>query len=456
MVEVAWSIVMITLLIGGSVMSCLQGIKPQPESLSAHKAWFMGLVAGDGNITYLPGRVCQVRIYCGPDQDLVKLATEAFESIYGLWASHKVLPPGKGKRKQDFHFVQCSSRLLVEDLIEENIFGVHRWRVPQKVLAGSTEIRGAWISGFFDAEGCAYHNVERSVRQVTATSVCLEGIAQVSALLTGLEITNTLGLLNKGHGKWSDSHRITIHRKSDLERFRDLVGFRSPRKREKLDQMIASYERDLVHRDVVVDHTPEITRRRKAGETHAEIAEALGLERETVAHLCYREGVEPEGREGNAAGGTRSVGLGPIERLLPKILELRAQKVKDEAIANALGLESVVQVRTAVLRARRDGRIAPVKTRLEEQLPRILALRAEGKTFREIAPILGYPATQGGACTVLGMVSKAKRMGALVEGKIVSGAFDRHRVGRAAFLSDESSVSSSSAATKPRPLERNE
>jgi hypothetical protein len=110
--------------------------------------------------------------------------------------------------------------------------------------------------------------------------------------------------------------------------------------------------------------------------------------------------------------------------------------LKDAAIANALGLENATQVAMAVLRARRKGNATPLVTKLEELLPKILALRGEGKTFREIGESFGHGEGQKAALWAINYVARAKRRGLLgQDGAILPGAFDVHRTGRGVSVS---------------------
>jgi intein/homing endonuclease len=375
-------------------------IKKQPAVLTRDKAWLLGHLAGDGGFVYRPDlRKHAVTVYAGLDRDVVEECSRLFKEIYGAETQIKTRGPGKGKRKNVSYETTCYKRAVVEDLMSCGTFGLTTWRVPDAVLRGSDEIKASWLSGMFDADGSMYFRPEKSVRTINLTSINEPGLRQASALLTILGIRH--GWSDRKHNKedcvkWMDSHAIYLTYHNDLRSFSRLIKFRSPRKQEKLEAALSSYERQVMRTEDVVKHLPEVKRRREAGETHAKIAKDLRLVREVVAELCYRNEIEPKGREGNAAGGTRSVGFGAEEGKLQDVLALRAQGVPLKEIAIRLGFKDQEQgVQGLLQRAVRKGKIKPLgrSTKNKDVVPRIIAMRAEGKKWREIGRALGYEGT---------------------------------------------------------------
>jgi hypothetical protein len=403
------------------VVAGLCAIKPQDTSVSREKAWLLGHIAGDGSVTYKPGRVCQIVVAAGTHLEDAGVIVRKFDEVYGAHATVKAFAPGKGKRTQTNYIVRCSWRLVVEDVLGHGIFGVYRWRIDERVLSAPLDVRAGWVSGFADAEGHVQYIPETFMRRISLTSINHKGLEQVSGILRDLEIDHRWETdRRRGPETRRESYRLILSYHRAIRRFAEVVNFESPRKRDTLALAISTMERDPVHRFAIEDRMSEIQERREAGETHAEIADSMGFERKGVADACYRHGIEPRGREGNADAGRRSNGLGRVERLLPRILELRDQGLKSHEIAKSLGFKGRHVVEGALRRAARKGAI-PHHGRgwkLQVFLPQVNAMRAQGKTFREIGETLSPRRGQTAALWAIGIVQRGKKLSPRAEGAV--------------------------------------
>lgn len=378
-----------------------EAIKKQPPALSEDKTWFLGHLAGDGGFV-VSGRRKEVTVYAGVDQDIAAECVRLFREIYGANSRIVTRKPdpnperGKKARKQISYEVTCSWSGVVDDLLTYAPFGITRWRVPQDVARGTKRGKALWVSGFADAEGHVAYKPEKSRRNVTLTSSNEEGLRQVSALLDDLDIRHGWAKPRrfvKEDGTPGTSFAIYLSYHKDLEAFAKLVGFRSPRKQATLIEAISTYKRKPRRTEDVEKHLDEVQRRRKEGETHVKIAAAVGLTRESVAALCYRHGIEPIGREGNADGGRRSVG----------IVEGRKSKTEPK------------------------GR----GTKSRDAVPRVIALRKEGKGWKEIGRALGHEGTdQQAAVYAMGIVQWAKKRGLWPEGIVRPRGVNAERIPR--------------------------
>ena len=395
-------------------MSRTNEIKVQPAELDEDKAWLLGHLAGDGGV-----RRREVAVYAGPDHQIAMHVVALFSLIYGVPARITPQLPGRDKRKQISYRVDCYSTAAADDILSIGSFGLVKWRVPKIVLDAPENIRCAWLSGMFDADGSMTFKVETSRRTVNLTSVNLAGMDQVSAMLDALGIRHGRAVRKPKLGNWRLSHSIFITYHEDLRRFSDMIGFRATRKQEKLDAALASYQRLVLRTEDVQEHAEEIVRRRRAGETHASIAESLDLSREVVAGVCYRNGAEPEGREGNAAGGTRSVAIGKVERHLATVVELKDQGVPLREIAERVGLRNESAVQSLLQRSARKGEIERYErgTHTRESIDSILRMRGEGKKWREIGRALGHEGTdQQAAVYAMGVLAHGRKLGLVPDG----------------------------------------
>lgn len=386
-------------------------IKPQDPVPSEDKAWLLGHLAGDGSFCN-SGNRRSVSVSAGTDRDVAEMCVKLFQDIYGATTKTLIQSPGKNKRKQESYVVECYWINVVRDLLSIGSFGVANWRVPRVILQGSDENKCAWLSGIFDADGSIYFKPEKGRRTVNLTSINKAGLDQVSELLLGLGIRHGRGF-RKGDGRSRDSYLIYITYHEDLERFAARVGFRSPRKQEKLLLAVSSYVRRVRRSEDVKKHEKEILRRRRQGETHAAIADSLGFIREVVADVCYRNGVEPKGREGNADGGRRSIAPGPSEKKLQDVLALKAQGRTQQEIAQALGFKNPQAVQSLLQRAARKGEIERFarKRTFDQKLSEVIALRRAKKMWAEIASEVYGRSDENAGAYVATIAQRAKKAG---------------------------------------------
>ena len=400
------------------------GIKTQSAVPSEDKAWLLGHLAGDGGVVNKPKKR-YVSVYCGLDSEVAGLCVRMFKEVYDVPSTISTRKPSKGsdKRRDRKHIsyqVDCYRCEVVRDLLSIGPFGIKDWRVPNVIANGDSVLKAAWISGFADAEGHMAYNPEVSRRTITLTSSNEIGLRQVGRLLSDLGIRHGISrprpYVDK-NGEQSESRFIYITYHEELERFSNLVGFRGSVKQGNLEEALSTYQRKPLRTEDVEKHASEIVARRRAGETHARIATSLGLVREVVAQVCYRHGAEPKGREGNAAGGTRSIGKSiryVHEDKLDAVLKDKARGLSLTEIAERHGFRNQHRVQDLLQRAARAGKIERFSrgVKMKESLDVVISMRKEGRKLREIGRVLGREGTdQKVAIYVGGIIAWAKKKG---------------------------------------------
>lgn len=323
--------------------------------LDVVKSWLLGFLAGDGAIDYRPGTICRVTAHIG-GRELLDEVVSAFERCYegANPRSRCDEPGGKGSlRQQDYNYVRCDQKMLVEDLLSFAPFGLRRWHVPVAVQQGSEEIRGAWLRGFFDADGDAIYDPEQHVRCVEAHSVNRTALRQVVKLLQGVGVQNTWHARPPREGCPSIVYTVRVSYHEDLERFAKVVSFASESKRRVLEQALASLERRPVRKSFVEAQTARILRLRREGKTFDAIGRVVDLQKSSVQAVCKRHGVEPEvGAKGSGRTNRRS---GERAALFPRIMNFRAEGLSGAEIAKRVGLAHRREVDDVVKYYRRKG-----------------------------------------------------------------------------------------------------
>lgn len=309
-------------------------IKSQPSVLDENKAWLLGHLVGDGGVySRIPDSPSggSVQVFAGTDLDIARYCQGLFLEIYGLKSTlHRDLP-WKSRRKQTSYRAYCGGAALVEDVRSYGTFGTDVWRVPELVLKGSPSIQGAWISGYFDAEGSVFLTKSNGTRKVSVETTNLQGLAQVVDMLDGLGIvTGSTPRPADPSKNTQETKQVYMLSRDAIERFAVWVGFRSPKKRIRMAEVVDSYARD---EDPTFDR---LVNARLAGRTVAEASREAGLngDQEVLNYLQWRE-----------AKGHRSHRGDRIEKLVPRMHALRAAGMKWKDVGAAIGIEGPDQKR---------------------------------------------------------------------------------------------------------------
>ena len=203
-------------------------IKPQ-EGVSPLKAQVLGFLAGDGCVAARRGRAINT------DPHLLRWFSRAVEEVYGVTPSSTTTSRNRIKPLTELFL--CKAITL--DLHSLATWGIHEWCVPQAVKDGREPVKAAYVRGFFDAEGTVFMSVgigspNKHHNNVSGTSANKEGLLELA------QIMHDLGI---GHGFYPSVidgktyWKLQVHKRSEVLRFADKVGFESPCKRKALERV---------------------------------------------------------------------------------------------------------------------------------------------------------------------------------------------------------------------------
>ena len=132
---------------------------------------------------------------------------------------------------------QSNSARLYEDLHHyfRPEWNARCWGISPLLFACPFEIRQAFIRGYFDADGYPYFSRARDRVYVQVNSVNLSGLVGRNRLFVSLGFHPGLYRRYKKRDVWE----LTVHRKEDVFRFYDEIGFSTVRKQDKLREMLA-------------------------------------------------------------------------------------------------------------------------------------------------------------------------------------------------------------------------
>lgn len=203
-----------------------------PEKLSPSLCELMGLIVADGFLgrrherAVKRGRLAGTpavydRIYLAfdwQDEELIEQVVEHSRKLFG-----QPFVPVKAKTCR---VLQLASTKLAHFFAELGLEGnAHTKSVPPLILRAPLSFQAAFLRGLFEGDGYRTDNT------VGLTSVNLSLLLQVQLMLSNLGIYGTIRRRNDTSG-FSGSSRfdLKVHRKTDVARFMEQVGFISKRK----------------------------------------------------------------------------------------------------------------------------------------------------------------------------------------------------------------------------------
>ena len=245
-------------------------ILPTSSKLTTEKAYALGVLAGDGSIDYSPKRKRYTVSLNVIDEEFADEFGRCLHLTYGITPKKKRLVQKHAGRK-DIYLTRLNSKAACEDLLGYGSFKEREWNVPQAVKVATLDVKGSYLRGFFDSEGC----VDMTHRLIYGSSSNLVGLQSLSTLLADFGIKTKIW-------RGTRSFNLAISERQFVELFTKHVGFTIRRKDKRLKQIPASYEPWLTPTNRVLELEPEMRRLRCLGLTYREIAEKTNLGYRTV------------------------------------------------------------------------------------------------------------------------------------------------------------------------------
>lgn len=257
--------------------------------MDERKAYLLGFMAGDGNVSVSTDGGAQVSANCGQVSDpanrvLADLIAGLLAEIYDVPAKVREERRVNQEGREPYWQPIVYRRAVAEDLLSYGGIGTYDWEVPRAVARKARLFR-AWLSGFSDAEGCVRNDCERGSRYVSLSSVNRAGLEQVRRLLEDLLKIRCSWSTNDKRAGTLPEHKLLVCNRRSLERFAEQVGFRHPGKAARLAEALASYQRGSPNllRDETAALFPQILRRRAANVPFDQIVAEFNLASAQVA-----------------------------------------------------------------------------------------------------------------------------------------------------------------------------
>jgi replicative DNA helicase Mcm len=323
-----------------------------PERVNEDLAYFAGLIAGDGSVEPGPSGGYSIR-FSNSDPVLISNYTDL---VNRLFAANLDFTPQSPLRAATLRFHSRLVATILRELGVPESPKSSRLELPEILLNGPARNLAAYLRGLFDTDG--------TIQVRTGGGTCISFTTTSQALATRVQIA----LLRFGiHGSLRtrrvagrramrfdgktvvsrhDQYVVDIYGWNSLVRFRDLIGFNHPRKKEVLEG--ARSRRPHSNVDLISGAGPHLR----------EIRSLMGLGPEEV----YAE----------HEGGARAVERGD----------------------KAAGREALVEHIAALERAYRRGLFPGVRIHLRRDLRSRIpeSIRSAGYTRADLARSLGLPA----------------------------------------------------------------
>jgi len=173
-------------------------------------------------------------IATGSDREFAEVWCDNFEKAYGL-------RPRINERNLRSLIAGMGCKQAWLDLHKYFSFGTYDWDIKPDAMnflltEAPLDSLGYALQAFSEAEGhLSFVNYNGWDRRIFIRSVNLKGLQQIAKLFTRVNVYPKLY-----HGK--NTHVLVVSIKRNLQRYLELVGFTSERKRALLERMVSSYK----------------------------------------------------------------------------------------------------------------------------------------------------------------------------------------------------------------------
>jgi len=190
-----------------------------PKTLNKELAGFLGYVLGDGWVT-------QTRIAMdvnSEEQDLIPLLTKMINDNFGLEAKVRVR---KSPNRKPITIVELNNKEVAQ-----NLQFMRKKRVPDIIMKSGNKYIAEFLSWLFEADGCVFSK-GRGRRAVQLKQASIELLEDVQMLLLRFGIHSRIYTRN-----------LTIRQCNSIQKFAKLIGFKSQKKKQKLEKLVKDSEK---------------------------------------------------------------------------------------------------------------------------------------------------------------------------------------------------------------------
>lgn len=206
---------------------------PKSLKLNEDLAYILGVLAGDGYMDYNDKRRTHSIGLSAIDKEFVEKFRETLFNFFKIRSSQEFRKSRREKWNDQYVTRLCSKEAC--DFINSiGQFKKGNWLVPDMIKNADTEIKSAFIKGFFDSEG----EIDKQIGRVGATSINLEGLEEIKKILESMGIRNTIIKRKDIRPNTHQKYVLRIHDKQSIALFNQFIGFTIQRKQDILNSFL--------------------------------------------------------------------------------------------------------------------------------------------------------------------------------------------------------------------------
>lgn len=211
-----------------------------PENTTSELAEFIGILAGDGHVSFTKRRY-QIRI-TGSADEKEYLKEHVSPLLRNLFNLDCLLLKRKGKKA---YALSVSSKGLVTFL---RGIGYFKHTVCIQIppwLEEDTGLMRSFLRGIFDTDGCIFCSQKPGVPHyptIELTTICQELAQKIAASLKdqGFRVGSVRGYKYRHSNNLS--FKVSLYGKENLRKWNATIGFSNLAKREKAEKMVGTRE----------------------------------------------------------------------------------------------------------------------------------------------------------------------------------------------------------------------
>jgi len=119
-------------------------------------------------------------------------------------------------------------------------------KIPNEIKQGSKRLKSVYLRALYDDEGCATlrlnNNTKEWKRNLTLCSNSIMLLKEVEGILVSTFKIKTNKIIRNKNAIKDRCYVLAITGKDNFNKFKEKIGFLSPRKRKRLEMIIISYD----------------------------------------------------------------------------------------------------------------------------------------------------------------------------------------------------------------------
>ncbi len=218
-----------------------------PTTLTPDLSYLFGLIVGDGCLSFLETDGVYRLNFTNGDRDLLDSYISLLHKFFCINEYDLYIYNGQHKNRVDEVNYNCKKLITFLLMCGFTKTTAREKKLPTVIKCASGECVSSFISGLYDSDGC-FRVAKTGVGRLTFTTASRCLAAEVRAVLINFGIDN---LLNEQSYPTGNIYYINITSKSNIIKFNELIGFRSIKKKERIQKYLNKLNSKIGNGDTV-------------------------------------------------------------------------------------------------------------------------------------------------------------------------------------------------------------